>query len=147
ARGAGVTVQSICQESFSGALQEIIRQIKSALGAACLPRQLNLEADGTVSCDVVVVMPEGMECNPTDGQSPQMVDGVAVREDGRAVCVMNQEVGDPTSAAAPSAPGWYYDYYTAEGRENCETTEGQPWQRIAFSAQPPPGAEVRLECF
>ena len=30
---------------------------------------------------------------------------------------------------------------------NCETSATVPWQRIAFTAQPPSGAEVRLECF
>ena len=30
---------------------------------------------------------------------------------------------------------------------NCETSASVPWQRIAFTAQPPSGAEVRLECF
>ncbi|MCZ7683534.1 MAG: hypothetical protein M5U28_34015 [Sandaracinaceae bacterium] len=57
AAGAGVTVQSICQDSFAAALREIIVQIRSALGAACLPRRLNVEADGSVACDVLSVMP------------------------------------------------------------------------------------------
>src|SRR5690606_27259167 len=95
----------------------------------------------------VVIMPDGQECDPSQGQSPQLADGVAVRENGRAVCVLEQHVGNPATGSPPADPGWYYDYYTAEGRENCENSPSEPWQRIAFTAQPPSGAEVRLECF
>ncbi|MBX3272449.1 MAG: hypothetical protein KF729_19475 [Sandaracinaceae bacterium] len=149
ARGAGVTVQSICQDSFRGALGEVIRQIKSALGAACLPRRLNLEADGSVACDVVVVMPSGMGCGDLAGGTPKMEGGRAVFEGDRPVCVLAQQVPANRSpgAPAPTAPGWYYDTFTDDGRMNCETSPANPWQRIAFSAQPPSGAEVRLECF
>jgi len=149
AAGAGVTVQSICQNSFRGALTEIIRQIKSALGAACLPRRLNLEADGSVSCDVVVVQPEGMNCDSLPGGSPQMEGGAPVIEEGRSVCVLEQQVPtDRTAGAAPpGGSGWYYDTFTTDGQSNCEPSPGAPWQRIAFTAQPPSGAEVRLECF
>ena len=149
ALNAGVTVQSICQESFQGALTEIIRQIKSALGAACLPRRLNLAADGSVSCDVVVVMPEGGTCAELPGSMPKMENGAPVTQNGRALCVLDQQVPDSRVADAPppTAPGWYYDTFTSEGRTNCEDSPSEPWQRIAFTAQPPNGADVLLECF
>ncbi len=149
ALGAGVTVQSICQESFRGALAEVIRQIKSALGAACLPRRLNLEADGSVSCDVVVVMPSGQNCGDLPGSTPKLERGAPVIEGDRAVCVLEQQVpGDRTiGSAPPTGAGWYYDTFTTEGQGNCETSPTIPWQRIAFTADPPSGAEVRLECF
>ncbi len=149
ALGAGVTVQSICQESFQGALQEIIRQIKSALGAACLPRRLNLEADGSVSCDVVAVMPSGMGCGDLPGASPKVENGAPVVEGDRPVCVLAQQVPASRTLGSPppTEPGWYYDTFTMEGQDNCETSPTNPWQRIAFTAQPPSGAEVRLECF
>ncbi|MCZ7678021.1 MAG: hypothetical protein M5U28_04280 [Sandaracinaceae bacterium] len=35
ARGAGVTFQSICQDSYANALGEIIRRIRRSLAAAC----------------------------------------------------------------------------------------------------------------
>lgn len=149
ALGAGVTVQSICQESFRGALVEVIRQIKSALGAACLPRRLNLEADGSVSCDVVAVMPSGQACADLPGATPKMEAGAPVFEGDRPVCVLEQQVPDNRTlgASPPTAAGWYYDTFTTEGQTNCETSATVPWQRIAFTAQPPSGAEVRLECF
>jgi hypothetical protein len=150
--GANVTVQSICQESFRGALREIIRQITSALGAACLPRPLNREADNRVNCDVIAVLgsPEA-ECS-SFGASPKMDDGGEVFEDDRPVCVIQQIIPDDINPGAPepTATGWYYDDFSGVGQENCGTP-GDPsvlFQRIAFSGmQPPSGAEVRLECF
>ncbi len=150
AAGAGVTVQSICQDSFAAALREIIVQIRSALGAACLPRRLNVEADGSVACDVLSVMPGGMDCPA--GYEPKRDDnGNPIIESGdRRVCIIPQLV--PTSAEVgagtpPAGNGWYYDYYTNEGAENCQSGT-EPWQRIGFAGmQPVSGAEVRLECF
>ncbi len=106
AAGAGVTVQSICQESFRGALTEIIRQIKSALGAACLPRPLNVEADGRVDCDVLVLQPEGQPCNEAAGLTPKLDEAMQpITEDGRSLCVMEQLTHRrPSAAAAPTRP-------------------------------------------
>jgi hypothetical protein len=148
-RGAGVTVQSICQSSFRGALTEIIRQIKSALGAACLPRPLNPDAEGKVSCDVIVVQPSGQSCPA--GSTPKLDSvGNPVIEGDRAVCVLEQLVASPddrTAGREPSGTGWFYDNYTLTSQENC--SRGEPvYQRIAFAGtQPVSGAEVRLECF
>jgi len=149
ALGAGVTVQSICQESFRGALAEVIRQIKSALGAACLPRRLNLEADGSVSCDVVAVMPSGQTCADLPGSVAKMEGGAPVIEGDRPVCVLEQQLPADRALGAPppTGAGWYYDTFTTEGQANCETSPTDPWQRIAFTSDPPSGAEVRLECF
>jgi hypothetical protein len=150
AAGAGVTVQSICQDNFRGALTEIIRQIKSALGAACLPRRLNAEADGRVSCDVVAVLPAGMACQaPAEPKLDD--DGNPVMEGGRPVCVLEQYVptaDQRTDRVLPAETGWVYDDYSVEGQENCDENDGAGYQRIAFTgAQPPSGAIVRLECF
>ena len=151
-RGAGVTVQSICQDDFSGALREIIRQIASALGAACLPRQLNVEADGSVDCDVVAEMPEGVGCEALGaaGEVRLDTDGNALfTEDGNSICTIFQRV--PTreqkmAGTEPSEPGWYYDDYTMDVQSNCGTAVIQG-QRVAFTSEPPSGATVRLECF
>jgi hypothetical protein len=150
AAGAGVTVQSICQASFTNALLEIIRQIKSALTAACLSRQLNLEADGSVNCDVVAVMPEAMPCDIYPGAVAQTDDlGAPIIEDGHNVCVLPQLVPDNRTigAAAPPGTGWFYDSFTAESQMNCQKGT-EPFQRIGFAGtQPPPGSTVRLQCF
>src|SRR5690606_13304931 len=124
--GAGVTVQSICQESYANALREIIAQIRSALGAACLPRQLNVEADGSVSCDVLAVLPAGMGRCEDHGYTPKLDENGRPVVEGssgdRPVCVIPQIVpsaDDRRDRAAPSGTGWYYDNYTTEGEENC----------------------------
>ncbi|MBZ0118964.1 MAG: hypothetical protein K8H88_18345 [Sandaracinaceae bacterium] len=157
AGGAGVTVQSICQEDFGPALQSVIRKIANALGQACLPRQLNRNADGSVDCDVVATMPSGQDCgslqngcatcdpvtpDPSCAACPQLDDnGAPVISDGRAVCVMRQLVA---RGAVPSGAGWYYDDFSADVTANCSRFPSQ--QRIAFTNQPATGTEVRLEC-
>ena len=149
--GAGVSVHSICDEDFGNALLDVINQIKSALSAACLPRALNVEADGSVNCDVVTVMPEGMGCDAIMAMPKRDQSMNPVMEGNRAVCVVHQLV--PTSdnrgaMAAPDGTGWYYDNYTGEGSDNCLKDGATAFQRIAFTGtQPPSGAEVRLECF
>ena len=149
-RGAGVTVQSICQDSFAPALDEIIRQIASALGAACLPRQLNVEADGSVDCDVVAVMPEGMDCAAlgAGGEVRTDTDGNALFEDGNPVCTLFQRVPvrEGGMKQVPGEAGWYYDDFTEDVQSNCGSGS-VTGQRIAFTSEPPSGATVRLECF
>jgi len=159
-RGAGVTVQSICQNSFSLALNAIIRKIANALGQACLPRELNTNADGSVNCDVVATMPDGMDCGsypggcttdagcPDDWSARPKLDRQMqpVSENGRPVCTIRQRVpvARTPGSPAPAGNGWYYDTFTAEGMANCGMSG--PWQRIGFTAQPPTGTSVRLEC-
>lgn len=149
AAGAGVTVQSICQESFETALTEIITLVKRALNNVCLPRAINREADGSVDCDIVAVPPMGMSCADVPGSSPRLIDGAPVLDDGRPVCTMPQVVPDDRAlgAAPPVASGWFYDDFTNEGEDNCAETGGAGWQRIGFTVQPPSGSLVRLECF
>ncbi|MCB9596448.1 MAG: hypothetical protein H6719_27240 [Sandaracinaceae bacterium] len=140
--GVGVTAQSICQESFQGALTRIIDLVRVALNQGCLPRELNLEADGSVSCDVLTVMPDGMGCAAMPGAEPRTNGGGPVVEDGRAVCVVPQVVPSERTEGSPPPGdvGWFYDTFTPEGRASCD-------QRIAFTVQPPTGATVRLECY
>jgi hypothetical protein len=140
-RGAGVTVQSICEDSYRGALSEIIRQIARALASACLPRRLPLEADGTVSCEVVALLPPGFSDCVALGGEPQLEEGAPVLEDGRSVCVLPQLVPADRSpwAPAPTSVGWYYDDFTSERSDGCE-------QRIALTAPTPGGTTVRVTC-
>ena len=99
-------------------------------------------------------MPEGMGCDVLDGAGEALEDSdgnpITEGENNQAVCRLNQLVPTADQIAAGSPPdgrGWYYDYFTAEGEENCLEVGATSWQRIGFTAQPPSGAEVRLECF
>lgn len=145
--GAGVTVQSICQESFRPALREIIRQIKRALPTGCLPRRLGVETDGTVSCEVLATMPGLLDCSL--GSTPLLADGVPVVEDGHNVCLVEQLVAtteERIAAIEPAGYGWFYDDYTSEGAERCGTGADTPFGRIEFTIPPPSGSLLRMEC-
>jgi len=141
--GAGVTVQSICNDDLSVALSSIIDKIADALGGACLARPLNPRTDGSVNCDVLTVLPPEVTCDTVPGASQRTDEaGAPITEDGRAVCVITQQV--PDGITIPTDPGWYYDDFTMDVQNNCPEDRRQ---RIAFTAEPPSGAEVRLECF
>jgi hypothetical protein len=152
--GASTTVQSICNTSFTGAVDVIIEKISAALAGACLPRELNPDAEGNVPCDVFQLLPqiggsaEFQHCadlfNPDafelEREEVTTVGGTEVR---RELCRVRQ-VG---RAGAGTVSGWYYD----DGDPRLGAASMLPagcGQRIAFSvAQPVTGAEVRLECF
>jgi hypothetical protein len=68
---------------------------------------------------------------------------VPVREDGRAVCALEQRVPSDRSPGAPLPAelesGWYYDDYS-----NLAVSAGGA--RFAFVVFPPPGTLLRLTC-
>ena len=146
AGGAATTVQSICQDNFSGALDEIIEKIAAALGGACLPRELSTDATGLVSCQVFELLPatgDFTSCAMLPGRSSvgtEIVGGVT-----RELCQLDQ-VGPAGFMAG--TPGWWYE--TAEdGLDPSSTiamTCGSDGQRIRFTADPVTNSEVRLEC-
>lgn len=164
AAGAGVVVQSICQNSFAGALGVIVGKIGDALAAACLPRALNPDATGKVNCDVVETLPEGQTCagnvsrgrypyacqDLSDGDNDGVPDCVGVEATTtdvngatREICRITQVVADGTCAV--SGVGWYYDTCSADLLATC----GMDSQRIAFSSdatKPAQGSIIRLEC-
>ncbi|MCS6857241.1 MAG: hypothetical protein NZM37_05980 [Sandaracinaceae bacterium] len=140
--GVAVSVSSICAPSFERAVSRIIEKIASALGGACLPRPLNPAPDGRVNCEVLEILPR-----PGSGLNPPSCRSLAGRtflrvEEGREVCRVQQVTRE--QGMNNSAPGWFYDNFTAEVRNRC----GLNSQRIAFTtvAPPTPGANVRLEC-
>jgi hypothetical protein len=146
AAGANVTVQSICQTSYRGALGEIVRQIGGALTASCLPRPLNVAADGSVGCEIIVVLPAGTSCESIEAVPQLDAEGAPLVEEGRAVCALVQQI--PEGGVEPTAPHWFYDDFSDEGREEC----GDPldpsvrFQRLTFTRLPPSGSLLRLEC-
>ncbi len=137
-------VQSICQESFEPAIDQVIRRIGNVLSQVCLPRRLNPDATGLVDCDVVEVLsPPGTHpeqpssCADLAGANPTPR---RINPDGSIECEMLQRA---SAGGTPSEPGWYYDDRSAATDGACAGT-----QRIAFTADatPPNGVRVSLEC-
>ena len=139
--GSNAVVQSICQEDFGPALDAIIKKIADVLGKVCLPRALNPDATGRVSCDVIEVLPASGDVTTCDAFPDgsrtfmRMSDPGLGEAEGRQVCRVAQVPGG-------AGAGWYYD---AAPGDRCPLTTPQ---RIAFTdlSAPVPGTDVRLEC-
>ena len=141
---AGVVIQSICQDDYGPALELIINKIADALSATCLPRPLNQNAEGAVTCDVVEVLPlEGdvTDCTELTGRGRFFRE---IDEDGRQVCTVCQVDAagnnlDSNPECEALGTGWFYE--SGIGEENCE-------QRVSFrgGAEPSTGSLIRLEC-
>lgn len=131
-------IQSICQESYAGALDAILGKIADVLGGACLPRALTRDASGIVDCEVTETLPIGRTCTEFAGRT------YVETEDGREVCRVQQLA--VTGQAPLGNDGWYYDDFTAEVMNGCQSTESA--QRIAFAAGAAPvtGSLVDLQC-
>jgi len=149
ARGFGErgVIQSICQDTFTAALDAIIAKIADALdNNACLSRALNRDETGRVDCDVIEVIPRPgtFAGQPTSCADLAGVDPAPLRAnpDGSIECELIQLATlDGTPAAGE---GWYYDDWSAETITSC----GASGQRIAFTtgAIPPNRIEVHLDC-
>ncbi len=153
-------VESICQESFTGAMDSIIRAISQRLGGRCLPRKLKRNSDGKVQCDVLWLMPEGQGCDLPFINSPPPEQ--PRQKHGRTLClvdqvpVINTQTTDPLAALEPGKQGWYYDDFTTDRLKDCIGEEPDKKQRIAFTvtataagqvtADPPAEATVELQC-
>lgn len=147
--GDNGVIQSICQSDFRPAIDALIGKISDVLGAVCLPRQLNPDAEGRVGCDVVQVLPTSGDNTRCAGLTERGVDPTPVRiVDGAEVCKINQ-APDPDGAGVglPTGEGWYYDDFSEDVRRSCGVG-GVGGQRISFTlgAAPVSGAKVRLEC-
>lgn len=147
-RGARVTVQSICQESYGGALETIVRTLRPRVHAECLATRLRVQPDGSVPCEVLVRVPLGVECD-LEGYAPVLDEsGAPVHEDGRALCTLRQLVPESRerSAPEPEGVGWYYDDFTERGDRAC----GAPsWEipHVAFAGGlPPSGSQLSMTC-
>lgn len=141
-RGAHVDVGSVCQESFEGALDAILDAAVPRIHPDCFPHPIARAADGSISCAVTVLVPAGLECSDYPGSEAVVDDGVAVREDGRALCAVPQIVPTDRSrdATPPSERGFYYDDFSALAEASCAG------RRIVITTHPPRGTELRLSC-
>ncbi len=136
AAGANTIVQSICNESYTGAIQAIIGKIADVLGGTCLPRALTRKGDGTVSCSVVETLPMGANCDAVPGRTFR-----ETNSDGQQVCEVVQLPS--AGGASPEGQGWFYDDFSSDTLDRCPAGREQ---RIAFTVPPMTGTVVGLEC-
>ncbi|MEM6954734.1 MAG: hypothetical protein AAF411_02370 [Myxococcota bacterium] len=153
AAGAASVVQSICQEDFGPALGVVISKIADALSATCLPRPLNQDQTGRVTCEILEVLPtEGDITSCSQLLDRGRVPSGEFAEGGGEICVVCQasDAGgaivdlNPACADAPVG-GWFYETGTAELAEDCPPDRQQ---RVSFrdGARPVTGSTIRLEC-
>ena len=151
----GGVVQSICQVDFGPAIDILVQRIANALGGACLPRQLNPDADGNVNCDVLEVLPSTGSLTrcadlPNSAATYELARTETTAGPGgtvvtREVCRVRQ-VGRAGAGgvAGGVTPGWVYDDGTLGAFSDLPAMCNQ---RIAFSnLMPVTGADIRLEC-
>ncbi|HEY6880938.1 MAG TPA: hypothetical protein VI299_23095 [Polyangiales bacterium] len=145
--GDDAIIHSICDDSYSPALEKLIDRIASKLSGNCLPQPLVPDADGLVRCDVFEMLARDEHaCDPTRGHDDTPQPRVVVengKPEQRTVCHMKQV---PVLNRQPKAGvvGWYYDYFSADLADECP---GQP-QRISFSfGDLPSGGGAFIECF
>ena len=145
-RASNGLVQSICQSDFTPALNAILEKLADVLGGACLPRELNPDAAGRVSCDVVEVLPAEGEFTTCAGLASLGRELVRTETDaaGRMHEVCRVVQTPATGGVAPAGPGWFYDNFSGDVMTRCAATP----QRISYTmgAEPKTGTEVRLEC-
>jgi len=160
--GENATIQSICSDDFTPAVNQIIDIIARQLGSVCLPRKLARDSTGRVACDVVWELPlPGMAAasTPTACEAaPDLLrrpdpERAQISKEGRPLCVVNQvPVVDCTTGSRPECVnnlmpnqdfaedengprfihGWYFDDFSNE-IANCT---GASKQRIAFTNNP-----------
>ena len=143
-RGASSTVQTICQDSFSSAIEAVVRKMADALHGTCLPRALARSAGNVVSCDVVEVLAVGRRCDELPGRTLVRMETDTFTGMNVEVCRVDQlpVVGD----AIPVGEGWYYDDFSPDVvGADARCPEARPY-RIAFTSPPSAGATVSLEC-
>jgi len=150
AKGFGTygAVESICQESFTSAIDGILTKIARTLDdELCVPRRLPVTVTDSrlIACAVIEVLPPPgttlelpSSCAALAGAEPTPV---RVNVDGSIECRMVQL---PTSGSTPSGLGWYYDDFSTTTRDAC----GDAGQRVAFTAGALPHRYVtlNLEC-
>ncbi|MGE0788562.1 MAG: hypothetical protein AB7S26_22995 [Sandaracinaceae bacterium] len=117
---------TICAEDFGPAIAEIAARIGAKVDGVCLVREVPIDADGTVPCEITVTLPSGSTCEAFGYRA------ISIDADGLAVCeILQVTPGDGDE-------GFYYDPDAIEGCAQLALTAG---------AQPPLGAAVDAQCF
>ncbi len=143
-RGANAVLQTICQDSFTGALQAIVQKLADVLGGTCLPRALVRGAGGVVNCDVVEQLAPGRSCSEFPGRT--LRETATDNATGAAVEVCEVTQLAVSGDAAPSGDGWYYDDFSPDVAGPDARCPAERPQRITFTTPPATGTTVRLEC-
>lgn len=153
--GASTTVQSICSDDFTAAVDVVLEKISATLAGACLPRSLSRDRshDGGRRCDILMLLPRiggpAAVQHCADMPSPEAftlervevttVGGAEIRRELCRVRYVGVE-------GAGTVPGWFLD----DGDPRLGAASMLPHgcdRRIAFSVvQAAHGAELRLEC-
>jgi hypothetical protein len=152
AQGVSTSVQSICSGDYHAAMSDVAARIGGALGTACLPRPMNLDAEGHAPCTVSLLLPpvesaaEHTHCAELPGASAYTMERVELADlDGEVVhrerCRVQQ-----VARGAVDAAGWYYDD-GAEAPSGPSAMAPGCGQGVAFAGlEPVSGAELRVDC-
>ncbi len=138
--GARAVVQSVCQESFDGPIDAILREIGDALRGSCLSRPIPRMASGLVDCELFEALPPVGEITRCEqlADRGRTLDRVVDGERGPdyQVCRVAQ--------APEGGAGWFYDDFSADVLERCGATP----QRVSFTpgAESVAGATLTLNC-
>ena len=163
-------VASLCPRSvdpantdygYRPAVRTIVGRLKNALAERCIPQPLEEEADGTVPCLILELLPQAGDqataCDPAKGlQQPeagvlaryrkqQQTDNADPADLQRPLCAVKQLIGaDLVDNSCETAPGSGWCYVTRAKRGTAEKCA----QAIKFSpsGSPPNGAIVNLQC-
>jgi hypothetical protein len=139
--GSNSMVQSICQESFTTAIEPILQRMAASFTGACINTVVDRDDDGKVACDVLWRLPEASM--PGVPESCDDASFLSPAGEGRPdnVCRVAQL---PSDDGAPDGDGWYYDDFS----ERTRWCEGDTKQAIVFAgaATPPAAVTMLIDC-
>jgi len=135
--GANSVIQSICQESFTSAIEPILQRMAASFSGACIDGPHERTDDGKVACDVLWRLPDAsIDGVPASCDAASYLSPAGEGRDA-SVCRVNQLASDD---GAPAGDGWYYDDFS----ERTRWCEGDTKQAIVFTGEARPPAEVTI---
>lgn len=148
--GENGMVQSICQDDFAPALDNIVGTMAKPLREMCMTQKLVREDDGKVQCTMYWELPPvgqaapdlPVDCAELGDIVDADVASTPIEGGGQRCAIRQLAVKD---AQPEAGRGWYYDDATPGLDHLCS---GGLSRRIAFSAdvRAPQGVSVRVEC-
>lgn len=124
-RGASVLVQSICEASFSNAVERILSTLGTAIAPSCVSLPVERAASGLVPCQVTQTLPLTERCalGGSIGLDPVPL---RVESDGRETCRLRQlavTIGEGGSVVEPGS-GFYLDDFSTDA-DRCGVEDGR----------------------